>query len=89
MHQLALSNLVSQDAAQKHQEDFDFLYTGLREQGENESLFGDYSLDYVNVILVAQMDASVDYAIAQQMQGMSLAKFIMQSFDLFWNGITA
>ncbi len=86
VHQLKLSQLVSEEAQQQQAEEFAFM-SRLLQQGVQEALFADISAAYIGTVALAQLEAAVSYAMHHQLQDMQLAKHIAQSFAIFWNGV--
>ena len=88
MHQLKLSKLVSADAKEQHMAEFPVLYGDLFAQAEAEGLLAEYPIDFVLSSMEAQLDAAIQYAMNQALTTVQATRLNMQSFNIFWNGIT-
>ena len=88
MRQLILSKLVSEAAEKQHKAEFPLLYQELITIANTEAIFRDYPVELVMSTMEAQLDAAIQYALGQQSTGVRAAKLIMQSFEIFWNGVT-
>ncbi|MEM7336092.1 MAG: TetR/AcrR family transcriptional regulator [Chloroflexota bacterium] len=87
MMQLKISNLVSQEA-QRRQEEEMAVGLALVQKGIADGIIGDVDPDYYGRVLIAQLEASVAYAMKHQLKDMALTKHITKGFDLFWDGVS-
>ena len=85
--QLALSDLVSDEVQQRQQEALAFGFE-IVERGMADGLFVPISAEYFGMLMVANLDAAVQYASAHQLKDMALTRHITTSFEIFWKGIT-
>ena len=84
--QLGLSNLVSAEAQKRQGEEMALGYT-LIEQGIADGVLIDIPADYFGAILLAQLEAAVQYAMQHELSDMSLTKHITAGFEAFWSGV--
>jgi AcrR family transcriptional regulator len=86
-HQLQLSDLVSAEVQQGQQENFAFAYEPVI-QGLQEGLFVEISAEYLGLLILACLDATVQYASSHELTDMALTRHITTSFEIFWKGVT-
>ena len=85
--QLKLSDLLSAETLDSHSEDLSIIYA-LVQGGFGAGLFVEISVEFFNSLFLAEVDAAVQYALAQDLKDMALTKLIALSFDIFWAGVT-
>ncbi len=85
--QLKLSDLLSAETLNSHSEDLSMIYE-LVQGGFDAGLFVKITVEFFNSLFLAEVDAAVQYALAQDLKDMDLTKLIAQSFDIFWTGVT-
>lgn len=85
--QLKLSDLLSVETLNRQTEDLSMIYE-LVQGGFAAGLFVDITVDFFGSLFLAEMDAVVHYALAQDLKDMALTKLITLGFDIFWTGVT-
>ncbi|MCW5843896.1 MAG: hypothetical protein KIT77_21790 [Caldilinea sp.] len=84
--QLSLSGVLGAEAVDYEAEELAFLHE-LIQEGFNQGIFKEMSVDYFNSMVMAEMDATVRYATAQGLKDMALARLIALSSDVLWSGV--
>ncbi|MBX3052642.1 MAG: TetR/AcrR family transcriptional regulator [Caldilineaceae bacterium] len=87
MEQLRLSDTLSPATVEQQAEDIAFVLE-LIQRGFVDGLFKEMTIDYFTSVVLAELDATVRYAVAGELRDMALAKLIALSFDIFWDGVT-
>jgi AcrR family transcriptional regulator len=83
---LKTANGLSKDAAARANDDFRPLETLARTaMRRGEILTTD--LDYFQLVMAAQIDAAIDFALARGVKGKALGKLIAASFEIFRKGV--
>jgi AcrR family transcriptional regulator len=85
--QLHLSDLLSPESLNRKTDQLTVI-NALIQAGFEAKLFKEISIDYFVSIVMADLDATVRYAVANEIRGMSLSRLITVSFDIFWEGVT-
>ncbi len=85
--QLKLSDLLSAETLNGHSEDLSMIYD-LVQGGFTAGLFVEITVNFFGSLFLAEVDAVVQYALAQDLKDMALTKLIALSFDIFWTGVT-
>ncbi len=85
---LKTSHILDQKTIDKTDELFQFFYDKM-EQGVKDGILKDIPSHYLCELAVAHLNASLNYAKAQQMNEVGFEHHIKASFDLFWDGIKA
>ena len=86
LNQLKLSDLVSREAQDRGMASFSEFHQQMQNWlGSGELKIMDTG--YFAELMMAQMQVNIDYAIAQKLADMALAKHILLGFNLFWDGI--
>ena len=65
------------------------MYKRQIQSGFDAGLFKAISIDYFINLVLAELDATVRYALTHDLRDMALTQLIAQSFDIFWDGVTA
>lgn len=87
LHQLKLSNLVSEAAQQSQDAELTFAQQSIV-QGIAAGQLVDAPVAYIAQIFYAQLEAAVQYASKQQLAGMPLTRHIALGFEMLWKSIT-
>ena len=59
----------------------------LIQDGFNQGIFKEMSVDYFNSMVMAELDATVRYATTLGLKDMALAKLIALSSEVLWSGV--
>jgi AcrR family transcriptional regulator len=86
--QLALSDLLSAETLNRQAEELSIVYN-LIQSGFDAGLFKAISLEYFTSLMMAEVDATLRYALTHDLRDMALAQMIALSFDVFWDGVIA
>ncbi len=84
--QLRMADVLSDETIRHQNEELTFLYKVVCD-GFDQAIFKEMDIDYFNRIVLAELDATVRYAVAFEIKDMALTKLIMTSIDILWNGI--
>ena len=88
LQQMRLSDLISREAYDQSWRGWSFGMTLVPEAIE-AGLYRNVTEKFVHRVAFAQRDAATDYAIANELKDMPLAKHIARSFEIYWAGITS
>ncbi len=88
LRQMKLSNMVSEEAQQSALAEMTFA-AELISRAFAEGVLENVSPDYFSHLVLAQLEASVSFAMANNLRDMPLAKHINRSFEIFWAGVTS
>ena len=86
--QLGLSDLLSAETLNRQAEELSTVYN-LIQSGFDAGLFKAISIQYFTNLILAELDATVRYALTHDLRDMALTQLIALSFDIFWDGVTA
>jgi AcrR family transcriptional regulator len=87
--QLRLSELVSLDIHDQEEEMSMVFVVNMYNQAVGDGVLIDIPIEYFGMLLVAQVEAAIEYAQLQDLQDMALLKHIALSFEIFWNSVKA
>jgi AcrR family transcriptional regulator len=85
--QLALSDLLSAETLNRKVDELSIVYN-LIQRGFAAGLFKAISIEHFTNLLLAELDATVRYALTHTLRDMALTQLIAISFDIFWDGVT-
>jgi len=88
LNQLKLSDLVSKEAQDRSMASFSEFHQYMQNwlgSGELKAM----DTGYFAELMMAQMQVNINYAIAQDLADMALAKHVLLGFAVFWDGIKA
>lgn len=86
--QLLLSDLLSAETLNRQGEELSII-SKLIKSGFDAGLFKAISSEYFTNLILAELDATVRYALTHNLRDMALTQLIAISFDIFWDGVTA
>jgi AcrR family transcriptional regulator len=84
--QLALSDLLSAETLNRQAEELSVV-SNLIQRGFDAGLFKPISTELFTNLILAELDATVRYALTHDLRDMALAQLIATSFDIFWDGV--
>lgn len=84
--QLSMSGVLGDEALNHEAEELAFLQE-LIQDGFNQGIFKEMSVDYFNSMVMAELDATVRYATTMGIKDMALAKLIALSSEVLWSGV--
>jgi AcrR family transcriptional regulator len=84
--QLRLSELVNDDMHDQQEDSLAFA-VDLFNRAVSSGVLRDIPLDYFALLMVAQVEAAVEYAQTRGLQGEALRRHMDLSFELFWNAV--
>ncbi len=84
--QLSMSGVLGDEAANYEADELAFLHA-LIQDGFDQGIFKEMSVDYFNSIVMAELDATVRYATALGLKDMALTKLIALSSEVLWSGV--
>ena len=84
--QLSMSGVLGDEAANYETDELAFLQT-LIQDGFDQGIFKEMSVDYFNSMVMAELDATVRYATTLGLKDMALAKLIALSSEVLWSGV--
>ena len=88
LQQLKLSNLISDRAQEASMTELSFA-SALIQKGIDGGLFKNISFELCSTIILAQLDAAVEFATTHDLRDMPLNQHISRTFEIFWFGVTA
>lgn len=84
--QLSMSGVLGDEAANYEADELAFLQA-LIQDGFDQGIFKEMSVDYFNSMVMAELDATVRYATAMGLKDMALTKLIALSSEVLWSGV--
>ncbi len=88
LEQLRMSDLVSQEARGQIDQEAGFM-TELLDAGIENKVFRDVPKDYLITVIMANVESSVKYAIASDLNEDGLEAFCENGFEMLWKSIAA
>ncbi len=88
LEQLRLSDLVSQAAIDKMEEELAFMFEVVGE-AHKQGLYGKLPFGFVSMIIHAHLETTINYAIAQGLSGRKLKNHLKLGAETLWQGIGA
>jgi AcrR family transcriptional regulator len=85
--QLRISELVSLDEHDQPEESSMTFIVDRYNQAVVDGELIDLPLDYFGMLMLAQVEAAIDYSQMRDMHDMALLKHIALSFEIFWNSV--
>jgi AcrR family transcriptional regulator len=87
--QLRLSELVSMDVHDQPEETSMASVVEMYNQAVSDGVLIDIPMEYFGMLMLAQVEAAIEYAQLRDLQDMSLLKHIGLSFEIYWNSVKA
>jgi AcrR family transcriptional regulator len=85
--QLRLSELVSMDIHDQPEETSMAFMIDMFNEAVSDGVLINIPIGYFGMLMLAQVEAAIEYAQLRDMQDMALLKHIRISFEIFWNSI--
>ncbi len=88
LRQMKLQDLMSPEAQERSTSEMEFA-AQLIIDTQQAATFGEMDHEFMQALLLAQLEAAVMFAKQKTLKDMALTKHITQSFNVFWTGATS